>query len=192
MGAVVSTEVSAASTNQGSGVRIPAGAPRLCEAAHRSDGLQRLDDVGSDLRYHLRETIAQRWYGMRQTTTFVMLSLAAVLAACASHAPVPATATGTSQAVAPAPALAAGQQQHPSSFDGYRRVVVNGQERFCQLTDVQGSRIKQEICLTRAQVEAAQVDSQRLLQEIEQKISACYPTPVMGVGDPLGSLQCVQ
>jgi hypothetical protein len=129
---------------------------------------------------------------MRQATTFVILCGAAVLVACATHAPATATSAGTSQAIAPATALAAGQQQHPAYFHGYQRKIVNGQERFCQLGDVEGSRIKQEICLTRAQVESAQANAQQLLQTILQKDGACYSAPVFGVGDPLGSLQCVQ
>ncbi|MGB6449530.1 MAG: hypothetical protein WBE92_02130 [Steroidobacteraceae bacterium] len=129
---------------------------------------------------------------MRQATTFVILSGAAVLVACASHAPAPATAAGTSQAITPATALAAGQKQQPSSFHGYRRMIVNGQERFCQLGDVQGSRIKQEICLTRAQVEASQGEAQQLMQTILQRGGTCYARPIMGVGDTQGSLECAQ
>ncbi len=117
---------------------------------------------------------------MKQATTFVILSAAAVLVACASHLPAPAPAT----------ALAAGQQQ-PAYFHGYRRMIVNGQERYCQLGDIVGSRIKQEICLTRAQVESAQADAQQLLQRIQQANSECPAPPVVLTGDPMGGLNCL-
>lgn len=129
---------------------------------------------------------------MRRTTTFVMLSGAAVLVACASQTPAPATLTGGSHPTAPATALAARQEEKSSAFAGYRRVVVNGQERFCQLGDVVGSRIKQEICLTRAQVEASQTDAQALLQKIQQGNSECPAPPTVVGGDPMGGLNCVK
>lgn len=113
---------------------------------------------------------------MKQATTFVILSAAAVLTACASHPP--------------APGLAAGQQS-PAYFHGYRRMIVNGQERYCQLGDIVGSRIKQEICLTRAQVEASQADAQQMLQTIEQANSECPTSPAFVTGDPMSGLNCV-
>ena len=129
---------------------------------------------------------------MRRITTFVILSGASALFACASQAPAPATPTGSSQATGRATAIAAPQEQNSSAFAGYRRVVVNGQERFCQLGDVVGSRIKQEICLTRAQVETSQTDAQALLQKIQQGNSECPAPPTVVGGDPMGGLNCLK
>jgi hypothetical protein len=109
---------------------------------------------------------------MRPITTFVILSGAAALVACASHAPAPATATGTTHAVAPATAVAAGQQR-PISFPGYRRVVANGQELFCRYEAATGSNIKQEVCVTRAQLENQQNDAQNALQNSLQNSRTC-------------------
>ncbi len=106
---------------------------------------------------------------MRQIKTFVILSAAAVLVACASQAPAPATATG--RAVAPGTAVAAGQQS--SNIPGYRRVVDNGREMFCRYEATTGSNIKTETCLTRAQIEQQQKDAQQQLQNALENSRTC-------------------
>jgi hypothetical protein len=122
--------------------------------------------------------------GMRSIKTFVILSGAAVLVACATPAPAPATATG--HAVAPATALAAGQQQHPASFPGYTRVVDNGKEMFCRYETPTGSQIRQQTCVTRAQLEAEQNDAQQSLQNALQRSTAC----TAGYGGTLAGGTC--
>jgi hypothetical protein len=121
---------------------------------------------------------------MRPIRTFVILSGAAVLVACASQAPAPATATG--HAVAPATALAAGQQKHPTSFPGYTRVVDNGREMFCRYETPTGSQIRQQTCVTRSQLESEQNDAQQTLQNSLQNSQTC----TAGYGQGLAGGTC--
>jgi hypothetical protein len=122
---------------------------------------------------------------MRQITTCVILMGAAALVACASQTPTPApkAATATTHATAPATALVAQQGQKPASFSGYRRVVKNGQELFCRNEIVTGSNIKQQTCLTRAQIEAQQNNSQQYLQNNTHNARTCSATFGLG-GNP--------
>lgn len=117
---------------------------------------------------------------MRHISTFVILSGAALLAACASQPPAPATASGAHQAVAPATGAAAQQ------FPGYRRVVSNGQELFCRYEMMTGSNIKQETCLTRYQLETQQKDAQQQLQNALQNSRTC----TAGYGQGLSGGTC--
>ncbi len=126
---------------------------------------------------------------MRQIKAFVILTAAAGLVACASHAPAPApapapaAAAGAGRAAAPATALAAQQKQTPTDFPGYRRVVANGKEMFCRNDVVTGSLIKQRTCVTRAQLEAMQKDSQQFLKDNQQSSRTCAATFGLG-GNP--------
>ncbi len=92
-----------------------------------------------------------------------MFTAVAALAGCASHAP------------APAPMLAA--QGHNSSVPaGYWRIVSNGQEYFCHTEATTGSLIKQQVCMTRAQLDAAQAAAQQSIQNIQQQSRTCNAT----------------
>jgi hypothetical protein len=69
---------------------------------------------------------------------------ASTLLACASQAPTTSSAAGT-RAIP----------------EGYRRVIVNGEERFCRTDTEPGSRVKKDtVCLTRDELDA-QRDSTR-------------------------------
>lgn len=123
---------------------------------------------------------------MRQFSTFLILSGAAMLVACASQPPAPTTATATGHAVAPATALAAGQQQHPASFPGYTRIVDNGREMFCKYETPTGTMIRQRTCETRSQLETEQRDAQLKLQNMLQNGNTC----TAGFGGTLAGGTC--
>jgi len=107
-----------------------------------------------------------------------MFVAAAVLAGCAANPPAGTTAPRAPvAAAAPAPAAsaAATATAKPAAAakgikagSGYRRVVKNGTEYFCRREGMTGSRTEvQETCLTQAQLEKVQNDSQDLVRRLE-------------------------
>jgi putative hemolysin len=87
-------------------------------------------------------------------TVAIAVALALTLAACASTTPV---------AAPPAAAVPAGQEPSPA---GYRRVVRNSEEYFCQIRSPTGSRARSvEICLTRDQIRRMQEVSDQIQQD---------------------------
>ena len=91
--------------------------------------------------------------GLLAVATAVMLS------ACASGPP----ATSKPAAVAATPT------QANNIAVGYRRVMRGGQEYFCKKEPVTGSRTDtNETCLTQAQMDAAQKNTQDMLQRLQQ------------------------
>lgn len=89
---------------------------------------------------------------MRGVTRFLILAGALMLAACASQAPGPSTTTGGSQHAAAAGSATASGHVIPS---GYRREVVNGEERFCRDDLDTGSRVQRtKVCLTWEELQA--------------------------------------
>jgi hypothetical protein len=83
----------------------------------------------------------------------ISVALAAVLVACATTPPEvspPANARAETTAVAAAVATPAPQEPSPP---GFRRVVRDGEEFFCQTRAVTGSRARSaEVCMTRDEI----------------------------------------
>ena len=114
---------------------------------------------------------------MKQVTRFVSLAVASALVACASQAPVSSTAGVASHGTVPATVSDAPKQDKSAIPYGYRRVMVNGQERFCKSDTFTGSRAKkEEICLSRAQMDSLQDSSRDFIQGV-QRAGAVNPNP---------------
>jgi hypothetical protein len=118
---------------------------------------------------------------MRRLVPFVILAGSALLAACVSHVPAPAAANA--RAAIPSAAPAARGKQASSTLKDYQRVVVNGQAYFCRYEVVTGSLIKQQVCLTRAQLTAQRQAAQRFVQRAQQYSSTCTTALTPGGGD---------
>jgi tetratricopeptide (TPR) repeat protein len=55
------------------------------------------------------------------------------------------------------------------TIEGYRRIVVNGEERYCQTESTLGSHIeKSTVCLTEHQLEREREDSQYFIRQIQR------------------------
>lgn len=81
----------------------------------------------------------------------IAIALAAMLVACSTTAPV---ATPSAEAPTAQVAAAAGKpaRQEPDP-PGFRRVVRDGEEYFCQTRNVTGSRARSaEVCMTRDEI----------------------------------------
>jgi hypothetical protein len=128
---------------------------------------------------------------MQRVTSSLILAAAAALVGCASQAP--ATSAGAGTAVAPpganaaatsaatgaSPATAATATATASATPqqdkfvvpaGWRRVVKDGDERFCQTQVVTGSRLqKEETCLTKHQLEEMQDSSQQFINNVQRQ-----------------------
>jgi len=127
---------------------------------------------------------------MKLLTSLVILTAAAACAACASQAPATSTMAGSShESVAPAasnvppaasnasptassasPTASAAPQKATSALpEGYKRVVMNGEEKFCITEYAPNSRVdKHTTCLTKAQLDAKQNDAQSLINTIQR------------------------
>jgi len=99
---------------------------------------------------------------MRSTFTVGLLAgaAAALLGACAS---------APSATPKPVAAVAATPTKANNIAVGYRRVMRGGEEYFCKKEPVTGSRTDtNETCLTQAQMDAAQKNTQDMLQRLQQ------------------------
>jgi hypothetical protein len=67
---------------------------------------------------------------------------------------------------------------------GYDRVVVHGKELFCRTQPMPGSRIRERVCLTQAQLQAEQLNAQRLIESVER--GAAVGTQVPLLSGPMG------
>lgn len=77
--------------------------------------------------------------------------------------------TPRSAPAAPQSASTAAQKEQVVTVRGYRRVVINGQERYCRIETPTGSRVKKgEVCLTRAQLQAEQDSSRQLIENLQR------------------------
>jgi hypothetical protein len=98
----------------------------------------------------------KRGYGVNQATRFVVLAGALALAACASQRPTTTSTPNAAPANVGATAFAAPRQdggfKPPAD---YRRVMVDGQEKFCRKFFPTGSRVESQTeCLTENQLKA--------------------------------------
>src|SRR6185437_9527157 len=89
--------------------------------------------------------------------SLVVAAGTSALLACASPAPTASSATGPSHDSARPRAVAGQKKDNRPIPEGYRRVVVNGEERFCRTDTEPGSRVnKRTVCLTRNELDAQQ------------------------------------
>lgn len=148
--------------------RIEEIAARGLHLRRRQRGnLPRCHDVATMLSGFLQPDL--EGCGMKRVTSFVILTGVSALAACASQAPAPATSTETAAVHERVPAATptAQQMEKIAASNGYRRVMVRGEERFCRSEPVTGSRVqKVEVCLTLAQLQARQADARELMQQV--------------------------
>jgi hypothetical protein len=137
---------------------------------------------------------------MKHFTSLVILMGASLAAGCAAQAP--ATSTGTSTggegvaaaASAASPATATSPQtasltsqsastaseKDDDATQGYQRVVVEGKELFCRSEAEPGTRIKNRVCRTRAEVEAQQEAARQYIDAAQRSAGAT------GTGQPAG------
>jgi hypothetical protein len=129
---------------------------------------------------------------MRKATTLILLTAASVVAVCAAQAQSTSTATASDhesassaapQAKSAAPQTlstppqtaslasqsASAAPQKEVDTRGYQRVVVHGtQELFCKKQALTGSRITQTVCRTKAQLQAEQDSTKRLIENTQR------------------------
>ena len=117
---------------------------------------------------------------MNLVTRFVISAVTSGLTACASQAPATSSA--------PVSAAATPQSDATSIPKGYRRVVRDGEERFCRYDNKTGSRTEKiEVCLTQAELQAEQSGDESRTQQAHQNAGASIysaPTSQTGKGTP--------
>jgi len=93
---------------------------------------------------------------MKLFTSLLVVAGTSALVACATQTPTTFSATAHDGA-APAAAAAAPKKDLQPVPEGYRRVMIGGEERFCTTDPETGSRIKKDVvCLTRDELNAQQ------------------------------------
>ncbi len=104
---------------------------------------------------------------MKQVTGCLLAMTTSMLVACAANPP--AAPTPTTHETAAAAASAAPPKSDFKIPAGYRQAMINGQERFCRKSVVTGSRVSNgEVCLTAAQLQAQQEQSESALQGMQR------------------------
>ena len=97
--------------------------------------------------------------------------LAAVLSACAAQPP-------KSIAFSQPQVLPGTPQENAGTFRGYKRIVIDGQERYCRNDLATGSHTERKaVCLTEAQWRVQQALAEQLMLEIERRAAATAQTP---------------
>lgn len=118
---------------------------------------------------------------MKWVTNLIILAGASALAACASQAPAPSSAAAASPVTAAATTSAVAQTGKFKIPYGYKRVTMNGEDRYCRYDAVTGSRTeKVEVCLTLAELENQQNNTQQFMDQI-QRTGGILPN---GAGTP--------
>jgi hypothetical protein len=117
---------------------------------------------------------------VRQVNRFVILAGAATLVGCATEAPAPATIPAhpvTASATTPAEKI--------KLPEGYMKITVNGEDRYCRDDLDTGSRVQHtKICLTAEQLKASQEGTQSMLNQMQNRngIGAAPTGGTPGVG----------
>ncbi|HEY2591660.1 MAG TPA: hypothetical protein VGI35_08735 [Steroidobacteraceae bacterium] len=107
---------------------------------------------------------------MKLLKSLVVAAGTSTLLACASQAPTASSATGTRHDSALPTAVAGQKKDNRLIPEGYRRVVVNGDERFCRTDPEPGSRVqKHTVCLTRNELDAEQDRSRDLMNNLSRQ-----------------------
>jgi len=114
--------------------------------------------------------------GQRFDGKLFLFTAAIVMTGCAANPPAGPSAPGAPVVVAaPVASAAAATSAKPAAAQngvkagsGYRRIVKNGTEYFCRREAITGSRTEtQQTCLTQAQMDRAQNDSQDMIRRLE-------------------------
>jgi invasion protein IalB len=94
----------------------------------------------------------------------IAAALAAVLAACAATTPVASPPADALPGPAPVAATVSAQQE--PTPPGFRRVIRDGEEYFCQTRGTTGSRARSaEVCMTRDEIRSMEEDHDRLRRD---------------------------
>jgi hypothetical protein len=102
---------------------------------------------------------------MRQVRSgFFLVAGALAIAGCASHPPASSTGTAATGGNAPPVAGAATPDAAKTAVPhGYKLVVKHNTDYFCRTVPVTGSHtLKNEICLTRAELDAEKTHSEQI------------------------------
>jgi hypothetical protein len=100
---------------------------------------------------------------MKAVNYWFILAGTAMLGACATQAPEPATIPAH-----PVTASAATPAEKIKLPEGYVKVMVNGEERYCRNDTETGSRLAHStVCLTAAQLKASQDSSQEMMNQMQ-------------------------
>jgi hypothetical protein len=123
---------------------------------------------------------------MREIKQCFILAGTAMLVACATQSPAPATtpvvATAASVPAASASATPTAKIKIP---DGYVKVMVNGEVRYCRNDTDTGSRLAHTtVCLTEAQLQASQNGTQDMMNQMQNRngIGATMTGAPQGMG----------
>jgi hypothetical protein len=109
---------------------------------------------------------------VKQVTSLVVLAAALVLAACASTPPVTSSAPSADPANVRATAAAPRTDTGFKPPADYRRVMVDGQEKFCRKFFPTGSRVESQTeCLTENELKA-RLEANRITLEDEMRARA--------------------
>jgi hypothetical protein len=111
---------------------------------------------------------------------FILVSAAALVAACATEAPAPAPESHQI-------AVASTDSTHPGlKTSGYKKKVVEGQEMYCRNDLVTGSRTEHEgeKCYTADQLQEIQDNSQKFIDSVQGHGSQATSTGTPGAGGP--------
>lgn len=110
---------------------------------------------------------------MKRLISLTVVTGALAVAACASQVPRSSSGPDASHDVAASTAqkkAATPQKDKLGVPYGYRRVVMNGLERFCRTDTVTGSRTqKEEVCLTREELQAQQDSSRDFMNNLSRQ-----------------------
>ncbi|HTV53114.1 MAG TPA: hypothetical protein VME21_18110 [Steroidobacteraceae bacterium] len=94
---------------------------------------------------------------MKQFKGLLVLLVACALVPCGAQTPARSSSSSSSSSA---------KFETP---DGYKRVVMNGTERFCRTESTTGSRVQnRRVCLTRQQLEDRQNNSQDFIQGVQR------------------------
>jgi invasion protein IalB len=107
------------------------------------------------------------WSNMNKRSAFgiaITAALAVLLCACAATTPVASPPADALPVQAPVAATASGQQE--PTPQGFRRVVRDGEEYFCQTRGTTGSRARSaEVCMTRDEIRVMEADHEKLRRD---------------------------
>jgi len=149
----------------------------LFDRSLAAEHIGRAEDAEKDRRQALKldATVATTAASAALQSTFVAPQMASAPPAPITFAPARAEPAAPTSAPTEAPAAEVTIRA--------RRVVVNGEERFCRIEPVLGSRIlKQEVCLTQAQLQAEQQGAQQLFQDIQRRSGTGQQKPMISGG----------
>ena len=108
--------------------------------------------------------------GMALLRSLVVAAGTFTLFACASLAPSASSVTGPNHDSARPTAVAGQKRDNRPIPEGYRRFVVNGEERFCRTDTEPGSRVnKRTVCLSRNELDAQQDRSRDFINNLSRQ-----------------------